>query len=355
MEQTDYHLKKIFDLIKNVDNFTVINELTMEESLIGEPKEEENTEDITDDLTILDKIQLWELPETSNIDIRYFMDGIQRTFHVGYFFNSEFNYILPINYYIVGAVILERENRDLKVFNEIIDSKFIIPPKDLLSDTILDLLEGSFIEISKADFDFFQVEKLRSVMNNYASRERLRLERRIVNEFNKHNIDEWMIVDGALTEKEMFSNKEFMDSTKKIGLIKRQVRKFFTPKLEFDMLKLFHNNRDMKTNKRSWKFQFKRRINGDNIPILSCYTKLFFDNPDPYFSLIRVETFKEYESEFEAIVRAIREENYPSSFPSDVYDKKIYPIKMCEEHLRGRIPSVKFLKSVFTNWKSHVK
>lgn len=299
----------------------------------------------------LENPDIYNLSDNSEINIKYFMDGIQRTLFLGYIFNDELKEILPLNYLIAGSIILKLERKHLKVFDQEITSNLIIPPKKVLSKEIKSIISNyNYIEISEDDYKWCKStnRSLQHFISKYAGRERMELEANIVHNFNK-KCDDWIIIDGPLTSKNIFQNEKFLDSTKKVGIIKRQLKHYFNSDLEYEMLISFYNKqlKDSKINRRSWKFSFNRQINGESIDIVSCYTKLFFTNPDPYFSLLRIEVLKEYETLLDDILTVIQRLKIPSSQPSNVWDKKIYPIKICEEVLKSKVPSIHLIKNIF--------
>jgi hypothetical protein len=344
-------IEELYKVFSELKNFTVANEPVHEESEISIfPTMLEKKEMTVDNVSNIEDIQLYDLQEKSDINIKYFMDGIQRTIFLGYIFNEDLKIILPIDYMIAGAVILVLDNKNLKVYDYNITANLIIPPKDKLPQSFMDLLGENYIELSISDYDFYR-DNLRSAMNHYATRERMKLERNIVYEFNKKYPDEWIVIDGALTEKDMFTNEKFLDSKKKIGVIKRHVKHYFEEEFEYSMFKLFQKIKADDIAKRSWIFALNRKINGEVVNILSCYTKLFFNNLDPYFSLIRIEVLDDYKSIFNDIITAVRQFRFPLSYPSDVWDKKLYPIKVCEEFLKTQIPSVHIIKDFISQYK----
>jgi hypothetical protein len=342
-------------LTKNAKMFQRLQKyFTPTKTTLSELDIDKNDDEQDQSANIEKEIELYEDPklyplqitEVTDFDCNYFMDGVQRSFTLGKVFCDGINKILPLRYCILGAIILHREDKILNVWEEpMIEHRIIAPPKEFLPNEVVESIDKQAMYVNIEDISNKDRSGVDQLMNVYVSKERIRLEGNIISYFNRKK-DDWIIIDGPLTEKNFFAAETFLDSTKKIGVIKRHRKQYYSDKVEFRIHKALNLANKSEQNLRTPKFYINRQINGQNIRLVSCYTKLHFMSRDPDFSLIRIETYDQNEELFDNMVDLVRKERFPLSHPSNVWDKKIYPIKMCEQYLNAIIPSIKTIKTV---------
>jgi len=288
-------------------------------------------EDNVKDAILLENNSLVSVDNMESVNVKYFMDGVQKTILIGNVVNVALKVFLPIYYYSVAAIILEEKN-GLDIYNVVTDDGIITPPKKYIPRSLLDKL-GDVTEITDLDFKRYN-NALNTIVINYTSRKRARLEKEIVHAFNKDDSvdkDAWFVIDGAIVEKKMLSGHSDFDSMKKVGLVKRHVKKYIHDGDMFDIKLLLSRSENPFV--RSPKFRIIRSIGKVKTELVSAYSALHTTNMSINDRLIRIEIPERHEKEFDDVIYSILRMQAPISNCRAI-GKKIFPIYTCEEALK---------------------
>ncbi len=294
----------------------------------------------------------YRFPEDSNCsEFSFFEDGRQRTVQIGYIpaEYSDRHVLIPVHYFVVGTVILKRENRELKLWNKpeiqsgILVEKSLIPNQAILKEfeamglIVIDTAaEGVGYDAEGGDYYELRRRALRT-----ATRLRREAENKLIGQWrqSKEAENHFLVVDGTLMNLRNEQNVE-----RCIGVSKSFGSRYFS---------VSDHNRimGMAEFERSWTFRFHSpEDKADDTRLgsrerISWYLRLRNQlNSDPEFELIRVEISQRHAdraSEYaERFSRSLLSERLPTSYPAPRWDKHLYPICACENYLSSVMPSL---------------
>lgn len=315
--------------------------------------EEELNPELQDDLSL----QAYALESTTNCytvdykfpddseqsEFRFFEDGKQRTVQIGYIPTEVGGHqiILPVHYFVVGAVILKRVEKELSLWNEpiirkgVLIEKSLVPDQRILASFERDGLDVIDTETSGGDYYALKKKALRKSKDL-----RLQTEEQLIAEWRRDGSEKsFLVVDGTLM------NLRDEDSIRRcIGVSKSFGSRYFD---------IGSHNRimTMKEFERSWTFRFhdpegspsEQRMGSRER--VSWYLRLRTrPNTDPEFGLIRVEISKHYSdssSEYaNRFSKSLLSERLPTSYPAQRWHNHLFPISACENYLSSILPSL---------------
>jgi hypothetical protein len=315
--------------------------------------EEELNPELQDDLSL----QAYALEATANcysIDYNFpedaersefcfFEDGKQRTVQIGYIPTEIGGHqiILPVHYFVVAAVILERVEKELTLWDGPVIHKGILIEKSLVpNQRILTEFEQQGLEVIDTETNGGDYYALKKKALRKSKDLRLKAEEELIARWRQRGReDDFLIVDGTLM------NLRDEDSIRRcIGVSKSFGARYFD---------VSSHNRvmQMKEFERSWTFRFhdpegesadQRMGSRERI---SWYLRLRTrPNTDPEFGLVRVEISKHYAREAanyaDRFSKSLLSERLPTSYPAQRWHNHLFPICGCESYLSSVLPSV---------------
>jgi hypothetical protein len=322
--------------------------------------EEELNPDAQDDLTLhaepLESMDVvYDVPYDQSRDsdcseFRYFEDGRQRTIQIGYIratYGTNL-VLIPVHFFVVAAVILERVDRKLRLWKGPVVEQGIFVARSLVPDQIV------FDEFVQAGLTIVDTESQGGIPGDYydmrrralrrAKEHRLIVEQKLIEEWRTNLAAEtsFLVVDGTLMNMRSEQNVE-----RCVGVSKSFGSRYFEISKHNQIMQ-------MRACQRSWTFRF----HGEDDDLrkgarerVSWYLRLRERRgTDPEFGLIRIEIAKKYigdaGSRAERFSRSLLSERLPTAYPAPRWDKHLYPISGCETYLRSVLPSVPTITAV---------
>jgi hypothetical protein len=316
--------------------------------------EEELNPDAQDDLTLqaapLESMNtVYDVPYDTRADsdcseFRFFEDGRQRTIQIGYIRASYGDnlVLVPVHFFIVGSVILEREDRRLKLWKGPLIEQGIFVAKSLVPDqSILAQFESSGLSVIDTESqdgtpgDYYDMRR-RALRR--AKERRLSIEQDLISQWRTDSTADksFLVVDGTLMNMRDERNVE-----RCVGVSKSFGSRYF---------EISKHNQIMQMNEcqRSWTFRFHGEDDDLRQGVrerVSWYLRLRERRrADPEFGLIRVEISKTYIDRAtelaEQFSRSLLSERLPTKYPAPRWDKHLYPIGDCETYLSSVMPSI---------------
>jgi len=316
--------------------------------------EEELNPDVQDDMTMhvapLESTDVvYDVPYNCHEDsdcseLRFFEDGRQRTIQIGYI-RAEYGetlVLIPVHFFVVGAVVLEREDRRLKLWNRprldhgIFIARSLVPDQDALKE--FEHAGLSIVDTESADGVPVDYYEMRRRALRRAKDRRLALEQDLITAWRSdaRSADSFLVVDGTL-----MNIRDERSVERCVGVSKSFGNRYFEiPK---------HNRiMQMKECQRSWTFRFHDPdddLRKGARERMSWYLRLRERcHGDPEFGLIRVEIAKKYIDNAPPIAqrfsRSLLSERFPTAYPTPRWDKHLYPIRGCEAYLSSVMPSI---------------
>jgi hypothetical protein len=316
--------------------------------------EEEINPEIQDDLSlsaypIEDMVTTYRVPyvfldDSICSEFSFFEDGRQRTVQIGFIpvtIGSQM-VVIPVHFFVVAAVILQRQDRELKVWGSPEMQTGVFVEKSLVPDqSVLMQFEAAGLSVIGTDATGGDYYNLRQAALREAKKRRLLAEDRLIAQWRQSEgtLDSFLVVDGTLMNLRNEANVE-----RCIGVSKSFGSRYFD---------VSDHNRILQMDEfdRSWTFRFHSpdddandlRLGGRER--ISWYLRLRKrPNTDPEFGLIRVEISQrhldrapEYAERFS---RSLLSERLPTSYPAPRWDKHLYPIRACENYLSSIMPSL---------------
>ena len=279
--------------------------------------------------------------DSARSEFSFFEDGRQRTVHIG-FIKANFGpheALIPVHYFVVAAVILRREQRNLKVWTQplikqgILVQKSLVPNQSLLYD-----FESMGLVIEDTESEGGDYYKLRNRALQKVKSLRLSVEDELIRQWRLSNdaTGHFLVVDGTL-----MNFRDEQNVRQCVGVSKSFGSRYFT---------ISENNRIMQMEEfqRSWVFRFHTPEEDTRMGArerISWYLRLRNRvNSEPEFGLIRVEIswhHRENAPEYaERFSRSLLSERLPTSYPAPRWDKHLYPIRECENYLSSIMPSI---------------
>ncbi len=279
-------------------------------------------------------------------EFSFFEDGRQRTIHIGVIpvTYGQHNALIPVHYFVVAAVILKREDKQLKVWQQPLIRQGILVERSLVPNHyLLEDFERSGLTVIDTNTQGGDYYQLRSRALQRAKTQRLEIENDLIRQWRQSDEarDHFLVVDGTLMN---FRDEE--NVRRCIGVSKSFGTRYFN---------VSENNKIMRMGEfeRSWTFQFHEP--DDDIRLgprerISWYLRLRRrPNADPEFGLVRVEISRAYSDEAselaERFSRSLLSERLPTSYPYPRWDKHLYPIRECENYLSSVMPSIETINA----------
>jgi hypothetical protein len=287
----------------------------------------------------------YEFPEDSSCsELSYFEDGRQKTVQIG-FIPAQIGsnrVMIPVHFFVVSAVILKKEGRELKLWDQADIQQGIIVEKSLVpQQSILEEFENSGLRVVGTQAQGADYYDLKRLALEKAKDLRLAAENRLIGRWRRSQEaqDSFLVVDGTLMNLRDEENVE-----RCIGVSKSFGSRYFGTN-EYNLIM------QMGEFERSWAFRFHSPEDEEDDSRqgvrerLSWYLRLRRrPNTDPEFGLIRVEMSQRHmdrASELaERFSRSLLSERLPTSYPAPRWDNHLYPIRACENYLSSVVPSI---------------
>ena len=335
--------KEFINIGNTISKYTHPLDNNLEEHQIGVtiPSEEEGL--LGEGCELLEAAPIHELLEGNTLELQYFQDGIQRTQFLGNIFSEQLKRLVPLIFTTVGAIVVSLEGGHIrKYFEPIMEEKFIVPDLQYLPAELVASIPKKYLyEVKGFDPERPPNEFRKYIFTNIIRKMRQRVEVEMVQQFDRQNPEDWLVIDGLVYQ--------VSSNDKKVGIIKRHGKDWIDPELKFRILKEFVQNDGRKLRSCLFKITYRTPFHA---VMVSSYAKLLyqFKSPltnNPEFSLIRIETPLTHKDEFDPILNTILQLNSPLSNPSDQWDKKIYPIYMAEKILRSYSKNDRIISAAF--------
>ena len=281
---------------------------------------------------------------------RFFEDGRQRTLQIGHIpvnIGGK-DIMLPVHYFIVAAVILERVDRQLRVWEGPIIKQGLLVAESLIRDQGklnryreeegLTVVSTEPTGGSALGSDDYYDLKRRALST--AKDQRLAVAQELIKRWRESVADDnaFLVVDGTL-----MNLRDAESERRCVGISKSFTARYFDVPV--------HNRiMQMRANERSWVFRFHDPAGDDDQRLgardrLSWYLRLRDKTQaDPEFGLIRVEVSKAYADEASSFAdqfsKWLLSDRLPTAYPSPRWDKHLYPIRACENYLSSIMPSL---------------
>lgn len=257
------------------------------------------------------------------LPIKWFTDGIQKTFLVGTFDLGEHQ--IAIHYAIVAAIIVKYEKDRWSMFSQPVVREYALTSSRLLG---MDLPEG-FTDTG-AEKGYFSDQRMDAVRRVRALR----------HELESEHLSEWLtatdeseriLVDGSLAHLPMAADRA-------VGVCKDNHPRFFESEVSRSVLGLGYGER-------SSLFTYET-------PLGKRITSWFMRIRQPVgqaatFGLIRPELMSDGvigPEEVSAVSRAVFNLRNPVAYPAPKWERLIYPLRVCTEFLNNHLPKVQTLK-----------
>ncbi len=318
--------------------------------------EEELNPDVQDDLSV----HAYALEDTAHTypvdykypddagasEFRFFEDGRQRTIQVGHI-PAQYGdnlVIIPVHYFVVGAVILQRDKRKLNVWSEpeiiqgIFVSRSLVPNQTELENFEkqgLRIVDTEATSAGRSDYYDMRRRALRE-----AKKLRLSAEQTLITRWRESGEakDSFLVVDGTL-----MNMRDERNVDRCIGVSKSFGSRYFDVSTHNRILTL-------QEGERSWTFRFHDAEDQQDDPRkggrerISWYLRLRSRaNGEPEFGLIRAEISKRHADQAqeyaERFSKSLISDRLPTSYPAPRWDKHLYPIRQCEKYLSSVMPS----------------
>jgi hypothetical protein len=338
------------DMLRRAKNFIRLEGGTIAPLPISE---EELNPDTQDDLSVRvtpleDMSDCYPVPydaeaDSATSEFAYFEDGRQRTVQVGFIPVHVGTHLamVPVHFYVVAAVILRRDGRDLQVWGSpelqsgIMIDRSLVPNQEELDRFTRDGLEIVNIDGEGGDYYDLRRRALQEAKNR-----RLNVEDALITRWGEssESASNFLVVDGTLM------NLRSGDTLERcVGVSKSFGSRYFD-------VSSYNRVLSMPEFSRSWSFRFHSDEEGDDPRLggrdrVSWYLRLRLrPNVDPEFGLIRVEVSHHHASSAaecaERFSRSLISERLPTAYPNPRWDKHLYPIATCEEYLSSIMPSI---------------
>lgn len=286
--------------------------------------------------------------KAENSGFGFFLDGIERKRTlkmVGH---------LPIIYGYVAAVILQRTNKKLHScgLEKPIENIYMPvaengdEPDFYFKKNELDLFNLKAVNIGKKADNAYPLypQEFEKLSHNEIQEQRRKAETQISENWLKNfKTDEWLCVDGGLNR----STKSSLDSQRIAGIIKSHNTVYFPPEEQFKIYSMIAGERSsifipVARNKKeknvySWYLRIHNRKSAG----------------DPNFGIVRVEIPQNKDLTENELIQTVNEisswillEKKPVAFPASRWDRMIYPIKYCEDYLKSKAPSLKYIDNL---------
>ncbi len=258
-----------------------------------------------------------------DLSIRWFTDGIQKTFLIGTFdFGSN---PVTVHYSIIASLIIGFRDGGFEMWGEPRIQEFALISKDLLGAE----LPKGFLDTGE-NTGYFGAQRYAAVMR--ARQERHKLEASHLYDWaEKTKYKEKILVDGSLSH----LPKPIPCA---VGLCKDNHPLFFTPETQRNILSLGYSERSalfsystpQKDEITSWFLRIRQpRAHSAN------------------FGLIRPEVYEGMPLDpgsVDEVSRLVFSLRNPVAYPSPKWERLVYPLKICTDFLTNHLPKVETIK-----------
>src|ERR1035438_3082236 len=279
-------------------------------------------------------------------EFRFFEDGRQRTIQIGYI-RADYKpdlVLIPVHFFVVAAVILERQDRHLRLWKEprvdqgIFIARSLVPDQSVLDEFAqsgLSIVDTETATGAGAPMDYYEMRR-RAL--NRAKTHRLALEQQLITEWRGDPGigDGFLVVDGTL-----MNIRDERSVERCVGVSRSFGNRYFD---------IAQHNRimQMSERQRSWAFRFHDEqddLREGARERMSWYLRLRERcHGDPEFGLLRIEIAKKYVNEAqvyaERFSRSLLSERFPTAYPTPRWDKHLYPLGVCDSYLSSVVPSM---------------
>lgn len=280
---------------------------------------------------------VFEVPRSATpTQFTHFIDGIQHS-QLLYYQRTDYG-VLPVVYGYVAAMVLERRERALHPVPALTESHeaLYLPLKAFDADQfaqagipVHDSLEAR--ELEKTSFQTMLVRAAATV-----ARVRDQLERQLALrwiEQQSPGAPNWLLVDGSIAD--LMGALERRQLVNVVGVSKSHRTNYLDLNWMLQVLNM----------PAGWRSSVFRPVREGQSEVYSWYLRLRWQEmASPTYGLVRVETpvltSPDDTREWADTISAwLLQETRPMSLPDPRYDRLLYPLRMCEEHLRSRAPS----------------
>lgn len=276
-------------------------------------------------------------------EIVYFLDTHQRTQLIGHFI-TPMGLQVPVHYSIIMSLILERRNRNFKVWGEPRLQHLVMFPFAFVNDGVKlpDSMPGIRIvdtEISEPDYTQIRVQSIQVAFHQ-------------MNEMKLELIDKWKKSSGAGASEYLIHNgTQLEDSNDRlddriIGWSKQVYLPFIGAKeANLKHLELGSFQRTSVCR------QFLESDGGASQKYMWFIKLREHARHGPEFGLIKPVIMAANDGEArekaEWMTYMLLQERQPATFPAEGWDKLIFPIKLCRTYLDGIVPTHETIRSFF--------
>lgn len=261
--------------------------------------------------------------EDETAPIRWFTDGIQKTFLVGTFDLGEHQ--IAVHYAIVAAIIISFENSRFSMFTQPVVREYAMTSSALLG---MDLPTG--FSDTGATSGYFSDQRMQTVRKVRDLRHQLEAEY-LMKWVEETGGEERILVDGSLAHLPLAAGQA-------VGVCKDNHPRFFQSEVSRQVLGLGYGER-------SSLFTY-------STPLDRTITSWFMRIRQPVgqaatFGLVRPELMtdgKVTPEEVSAVSRAVFNLRNPVAYPAPKWERLIYPLRVCTEFLNNHLPKVDTLK-----------
>lgn len=275
------------------------------------------------------------------LDVKYFMDGFQRTTFLGWIKSDRYVTYVPVHLHLSGAVIVEYNSKDgshKPVYGPVYQVKILVPSKKILSKKVVNMyqsrLEETIEKRERGEEQSWDPRHLRRKAWLKSSDLRQDLEIKALLSF-KPSPGFYIGADGTLPLHPQILGREEI-----IGIIKNHIRQYLPRE---DEMKVF----DMSKGERSWIFDIVKEggFLTEKTIVHSVYLKINDYFSDPFHGLLRLEFNPALDDKVDELCSTVYTLREPKASSRD-WDREIYPIYLCEQYLEANAISIDSLKEI---------
>lgn len=275
--------------------------------------------------------------------VAYFLDTHQRTQLIGHFV-TPIGLQVPVHYSIVMCLILERRNRNFKVWGTPLLNHLVLFPFSFLNEGVSAPENVPGISIVNTEIDEPEYTQIRVQSIQIAFRE--------MNEMKLGLIEKWKeATKGADNEYLIHNGTPLEDSNARldrriIGWSKQIYMPFIGSKeanLKHLELRSFQRTAVCR--------QFSENDGGASSKYMWFIKLREHQRHGPEFGLVKpvimADSDDEARAKAEWMTYMLLQERQPATFPAEGWDKLIFPIKLCRTYLDGIVPTHETIRSFF--------
>jgi hypothetical protein len=282
--------------------------------------------------------------DSSTTEFLFFEDGRQRTIQIGVIptrlGNNEI--LIPVHYFVVAAVILQRDGRRLVVWDAPIMRQGILVQRSLVPQhRVFEEFESQGLSVLDTEAEGGDYYQLRSRALQSAKDLRLGIENELISHWRSRTTEDFLVVDGTLMN---FRNEDNIQRC--VGVSRSFGSRYFSVADHTRILKMpeFH---------RSWLFKF----HGEDEDLrkgvrerISWYLRIRQGTrAEPEFGLLRIELSLRHLKQASVLAnrlsKSLISERLPTPYPLAGWDKRLYPIRECGNYLDSLMPSTTTIRA----------